>query len=238
MKSAKMDEFKTACGFDPVDSIGSIAMGVKTSSDDPDGVLVVHGFDKAKINGCFDKVKEEMAKEGTTLTRDGEIITSTNKNGGPTVMTFVNSNTLVVQMGKGANKDTLAAVTSGSKGVKSSQAFSDMYGKTKPSTLRFFVNGSMKQLESVSGTMGVGKFTAAFGSLNVTDGLSLDAFLRMDNAENATKTAATMQSQVGMIKSMVTKAEVTSSDKDVRFDVGVSAQQLQSLMSMSGMMGR
>jgi len=49
-------QFKERCGFDPMTSVKRITMGMKgLGGDKPDGIVVLHGLDKAKAMACVDK---------------------------------------------------------------------------------------------------------------------------------------------------------------------------------------
>jgi len=63
---SNLADFKALCGFDPMDSFKSMAMGMKNlgGGGTPDGAIVVHGPDKAKMMACFDKSKADAAKKG------------------------------------------------------------------------------------------------------------------------------------------------------------------------------
>ncbi len=229
-KDDKFAQFKAKCGMDPIAELTSISFGM-TGSDDPQGVVIVHGMDKAKSLACLEKTKAEMEAQGSKYSIDGEVITVSSKDGKPSVMTFIDANTAVLEMGPGVNKATLAAVLTGTAGVKSSAAFMDLYGKTKAATVRFLVNGNMKQLQS--NPLGV-KPKAVFGSLDVTDGLGLIVGARLNSDAEATQLAATMNSQVAQAKAFVTKADVTADGSDVRLDVAMSSEQMTALAGMAG----
>src|ERR1041385_6549253 len=89
-------EFKAACGFDPMEAVKSVSMGLKgVGNDVPDGAIVVHGLDKAKSMACLDKAKAEAAKQGSEITVDGDVFTVKDKNGQTTAWTFTGSDTLL-----------------------------------------------------------------------------------------------------------------------------------------------
>ncbi len=229
-KEGKFAEFKAKCGMDPVAEMTSISIGM-TGSDDPQGVVIVHGMDKAKSMACLEKSKAEMEAEGSKYTVDGEIITVTAKEGKTSVMTFIDADSAVLQIGPAVNKDTLAAVLAGTAGVKSSAAFMDLYGKTKAGTVRFLVNGNMKQLQD--NPMGI-KPKAVFGSIDITDGLGVFVAARLNSDAEATQLAATINGQVAQAKAFVTKADVTADGSDVRVDVAMSSEQMTALAGMAG----
>src|SRR5262245_48187077 len=64
-------EFKAACGFDPIEQIKSVSLGMKgvdSGGKTPEGAVVIHGLDKAKSMACIDKAKAEAAKKGSDIT--------------------------------------------------------------------------------------------------------------------------------------------------------------------------
>jgi len=229
-KDGKFAQFKAKCGMDPVADLTSIAMGVTASNDEPAGVIVVHGLDKTKSMECLEKTKAETEAEGSKMSVDGNFVTVTTKDNKTTVFTFVDGNTAVMQMGPAVSKDTLTAVLSGSAGVKSSAAFMDLYNKTNAGTVRFLVNGNMKQLQALP----TKKPKAIFGSLDVTDGLGLIVGARFSSDAEATEIAGLIKSQTAQAAAFVTKADVTSDGSDVRLDVAMSSAQLTQLASMAG----
>ena len=75
--AGQLAEFKADCGFDPIESIKSIAIGMKNigGGGEPDGAVVIHGPDKAKVMACVDKEKDKA--EGRRAPRssvDGDVV--------------------------------------------------------------------------------------------------------------------------------------------------------------------
>jgi hypothetical protein len=238
---AKLNEFKAKCGFD-FTAIKSVALGMKASGDKPEGVIVMHGLDKAKAWDCADKMKDEMAKDGSEFTRDGDVALVKDKKGETMALTFVNNSTAVAVLGDKANAAGVKAVTAGNSGLKTSQQFTDMFGKVKSSdTLWMLVNG--KLLEK-GASMGL-KANAVYGSINVTDGLTLDMRLRTPTPEDATAAATMFKAQSQGAAQMFDKIDVTNDGNEVRFAVVLSGpkleamiKQFQGLLGAFGGMGR
>jgi len=241
--SGKLAEFKTACGFDPMEAFKSMTMGMKNlSGGKPDGVVVIHGPEKARLMACMEKYKSEAAKEGNEVTVDGDVVLVKDRNGQPSAFTFVSDTTMIGVIGANATKDGLAAAAKGGSTLKTSQAFVDMYSKinTKDS-LWVLVNGNSGLLDKAS-SVGV-KPKAAFGSLNVTDGLALDARVRLGSADEATSLVSLLKSQTDnpQVKGMFDKLDVSADGVDAHVSVAMSNQKLQALAGMlggvAGMMG-
>src|SRR6185503_20751295 len=87
-------------------------------------------------------------------------------------------------MGPAASKDTLKAAASGTNGLKSSATFTEMYSKinTKES-LWFLVNGNAPFMQKAA--LPGAKPKAIFGSLNITDGLTVNVRLRMASPDES-----------------------------------------------------
>ncbi|MGN6104839.1 MAG: hypothetical protein ACTHU0_07040 [Kofleriaceae bacterium] len=234
----QLAEFKTSCGFDPLEAIKSVSVGMKNATaEKPDGVIVLHGPDKSKVLGCFDKMKDKAAAEGTIVTRDGDVVTMKKDDDGLVVFTFVNDNTAVAVVGATASVDTLKAATAGNSALKTSGAFVDMYSKIKTGdSLWLLMNGNSKVFEQAA-RMGI-KPKAVFGSVNVTSGLSLDLRMRLDSADQATQMATGFKGQAAALTSMVDKLDIAADGPDVKFYVSLSEQKLATLVQQfGGMLG-
>jgi hypothetical protein len=235
-------EFKAACGFDPMEQIKSVSLGMKGidagGSKTPDGAVVIHGLDKAKSMACLDKAKAEAAKKGSEITVDGDVFTVKDK-GNLTAWTFVNNDTLLGVIGSTASKDTVLAAAKGTSTLKTSQTFVEMYSKinTKES-LWLLVNGNAPFMSKLAQS-GM-KVKAIFGSLNITDGLTVDGRVRFGTADEATQFANMAKGQINnpQVKQMFDKLEVTNDGADAKISVAMSNQKLQQLAGMmAGMMG-
>lgn len=230
----KLGKFKDTCGFDPISAVTSISMGVKgVGQDKPDGVFVVHGPEKSKVMGCLDKVKAEAEKEGTTITIDGDIVTFKGKDGDPLAFTYVNDSTVVGVVGTQATPDGVKKAAAGGSALKTSPAFVEMYGKIKSQdSLWMLMNGNSKAFDQAAG-LGF-RPKAVFGSVNVTDGLTLDMNVRLESPEKATQFAGMMKQQAGQLAPMVDKLDINSDAADVKVAVAMSSQKLDALIQQFG----
>jgi hypothetical protein len=234
---ARLKEFKDACGLDPMTAVKSVSVGMKMSGAQQEATIVVHGVDKAKAWACLDnpKIKAEMAKEGGTFTRDGEVGLFKDPKGQQMAMTFVNDSTAILVVGEAVTAATAKAAAAGGSALKTSASFTEMYNKVKTTdTLWFFVNGGSALLDKIPGA----KPRALFGSVNVSDGLSVDLRARFDSPGAASELAKTLSTQVkqardaGMVD--VDKAEVTAEGSDLKVDAVVSSAKLKELMNKFG----
>lgn len=238
--SGGLAEMKAACGFDPFDTIKSVAIGIKgMGGSTPDGVFVVRGPNKSSVMGCTGKLKEEAAKNGSEVTVDGDVVTVKDKSGTNTAMTFVNDTTMIGVVGAQATKDGLMAAAKGGTALKSSASFMEMYSKIKPSqSLWLLINGNSPAL-SKAGTMGV-KPKAVFGSVHITDGLAVDLRARLGTPDEATQLVNMAKGQTGnpQVKAMFDTLDVTADGSDAKLSVVMSGQKLHALIGMvGGMLG-
>ncbi|MDB4955958.1 MAG: hypothetical protein JWO36_3527 [Myxococcales bacterium] len=232
-------EFKAACGFDPMEAVKSVSLGMKELDKKPNGAIVVHGPEKAKVMACLDKAKAEAVKKGTEITIDGNVFLVKDKAGETSAFTFVNDTTLLGTMGSAGTKDGVLAAAKGTSALKTSQTFVEMYSKinTKES-LWMLMNGNSPMFSKM-GAMGV-KPKAIFGSINLTDGLTVDMRMRLATPDEATSFVNMIKPQITnpQVKQMVDKLDVGTDGTDVKFSLGMSSQKLQSLVGMlGGMMG-
>ena len=237
--STKLTEFKTACGFDPMDAFKSMTLGMKNVGDkggQPDGVVVIKGPEKSKMMSCMDKYKAEAAKDGQEITVDGDVVLiKDTKNNGNAAMTFANDTTMVVTMGAAGTKDGVKAALKGGNGLKSSQTFNDMFSKINAGdSMWFLVNGNSPLLEKGGGMLGKPK--AIFGSINVTDGLAADVHVKSATADEAKSLVDLAKSATDnpQIKQMVDKIDISNNGDDAHFVAAMSNQKLQALMQMAG----
>ncbi len=233
-----LEKFKAACGFDPMQTITSLSAGVKGIGDtaQPTGAFVVHGLDKAKTMGCMDKAKEEAKKDGSEVTIDGDIVLVKDAKGTNVGFTFTNDSTLLAVLGPAATKEGVAEAAAGKGTLATSATFTEMYSKINTQdSLWMLMNGNSKAFDKMP--MGV-KMKALFGSLNVTDGLSLDVRARLDSADKAAELANMGKMQAQQAAKMFDKLDISNDGADVHVQVGLSQQKLQALVQQfGGMLG-
>lgn len=236
----ELKDFKTACGVDPMTEITGVSLGMKGIGGDakPDGVIVVHGLSKAKITAksCLDKLKAEAAKDGGSVTQDGDVYLNKDSDGTTAAM-FIDDNTLLLTGGTLGTKDAIMAAAKGTSALKTSPAFTDIFKKVNTNQSMWFVmNGNSPALADLA-AMGM-KPKALYGSLNVTDGLSLDAGARFNTPDEAKNIAdmAKKYTDNPQIKGMVDKLDVKADGTDLSASVSLSKAKLDALKSQFGML--
>lgn len=235
-------KFKDACGFDPITTIQSVSAGVKNVGDtganaQPTGAFVVHGLEKAKVMGCLDKAKEEAKKDGSEITVDGDVVLVKDAKGTNVGFTFTNDTTLLAVIGAQATKAGITEAAAGKSTLATSPTFTDMYSKVNSGdTVWMLMNGNSKAFDKMP--IPGAKLKAVFGSLNVTDGLSLDMRARFDSPDKAAELANMGKMQAAQAQKMFDKLDISADGADVHVQVGLSQQKLQELIKQfGGMLG-
>jgi hypothetical protein len=228
-----MATFKERCGFDPMTTVTKMSVGMKgLGGDAPDGVMVLHGLDKAKAMDCVDKWKDEAAKEKITITKDGDVILAKDDGGDGAGMTFIDGGRMLVVVGKNVDTAAVKKAAQGGSTLSTSPAFVEMHGKiNKDQSAWFLANGNSKIFEDAQ-QLGL-RPKAVFGSVNVTDGLSADVRARLDSADQATQTVANFQGQVKAMAGMFDKLDMTADGADVKLSAAASVPKLQSLFKLA-----
>jgi hypothetical protein len=238
---AGIQKFKALCGFDPLAELKSVAVGMKgLGGNDVSGAIVVHGFDRKKSMACFDKDIGDAEKDGSKVKIDGDVVLITDKSGKKIGFTFVNDDTALAVIGPDAEtKDKIKAIAGGGTALKTSAAFVELYNKLATSeSLWMVINGNAPMFQKTPMPF---KLKAVYGSLNITDGLTVDLRLRLGSADEATNIVSTYKGQLEnpQMKGMFQKLQMTSEGADVKVAVAMSSQQLQQLAQMMmGMIGQ
>jgi hypothetical protein len=231
-----LQKFKTLCGFDPLASLQSLALGFRDiNAPNPTGMVVLHGFDRAKSMTCFDNDGvAEVQKDGTKVVIDGGFVMITDTSGKQVGFTFVDDKTAVAVIGPdGGSKESIEHATTGARGLATSSAFVEMYSQlNKRDSLWFLVRGGA--LASAA-AMGI-KPKAAFGSLNVTDGLTLDARVRLNTPDETKNLVSMAETQIAnpQVKAFFDQLDVTAEGVDARFVVAMSEAKIATLVGMLG----
>ena len=238
-----IQKFKALCGFDPLETLKSVAVGLKgLGGDAPTGAIVVHGFDKSKSMSCFDKEGvSDIEKDGSKVTIDGDVVMITDKSGKQFGFTFVNDTTALAVIGPdAATKEGIKKVAAGGGALKTSPAFVEMFQKISTGDSMWMVMNGSSPMFNKAAAMGM-KFKAMYGSVNVTDGLTVDLRFRFNTPDEAAQLVTMTKGQINnaQVKAMFDKIDVTSDGADAKFTVAMSAEKLKALAGMvGGMMGQ
>lgn len=233
---ASIEKIKTKCGFDPMTAVTNLTLGLRElASRKGDGVIVVHGLEKAKAMSCVDQMKDELAQEKVEVTKDGDVLLVKGDRPDETsAITFVDDKTALVVIGPKATKAGVLEAAQGKSALTTSKEFTDMYGRVKTSdTIWMLVNGSAEPVANMLSKLDV-KTKAVFGSINMTDGLAIDMRMRVESAEQAETVAKLIGSQVAPFEQMADKLDIKNDGTDVRTQINISAEKLRTLQGMLG----
>jgi hypothetical protein len=236
-----LDKFRDLCGFDPLQSLQTLAVGMRMGADgdDPTGTVVVHGYSRKQALGCFDKNGiSEAEKDGSKVAIDGDVVMITDKSGKQLGFTFVDDTTAIAVIGPdAATKASIERVASGEgQGLDTSPSFQDLYGKVNThDSIWMLINAQTPAFQKAS-AMGV-HMKAVFGSINVTDGLTVDLHMRVGSPDEATSFVSMAKGQLAsspQIQQFVDKLDITSTAADVNVAVAMGEQKL---MTIAGLLG-
>src|SRR6185436_11851908 len=141
---------KTKCQLDPMAVATRLTAGVKLANKrNLDGVVVVHGIEKAKALPCLDQVKEQLAAEHVEVTKDGDVVMLKGERG-ELALTFTGDSTVLVVMGGKANKEGVMEAAQAKSALKSSKEFADMYSRIQTGhTIWYLVRGDADVLANL-----------------------------------------------------------------------------------------
>ena len=233
----ELQEFKAACGYDPLATLRTLTMGARiTSAESPEGVFVVRGLDRDKTLACLPRA---FAKDGVRISSDGGVITLPARGTGdfPKVMAFVDASTAVFATGAQATRAQLEAALASGAPLRKSRAFAELWSGLDPKqTMWVVMNGSSKAFDGFA-QLGA-RPKAIIGSLSLANGLSASGRVRFASPDQATQYAAMVQAQLGMVRPMVEEIEVAADGADLTLRLAMTVPQLESLFAMlGGMLG-
>lgn len=236
---AMIEKVKTKCGFDPMTAVSSITLGMKAGGGNGEGVVVVHGLEKAKALPCVDLLKDEAAEQKAEITKDGDVVLiKGDRPEASAAVSFVDDKTAIVAFGPKGNKAGVLEVAQGKSTLSSSKEFVDMYRRVKTGdTVWLLVNTGAEVVADALSKLNI-KSKALFGSVNVTDGVALDLRLRVDSDEQAADLAKGLESQAAGFAQFAEKVEIDSEKSDVRMKISLTQEKLQMLMRFAGPMLR
>jgi hypothetical protein len=231
--------FQDLCGFDPIATIRTVALGVKeVGSQAPSGVFVLRGIDRNAVMTCYHRHEVQSRKahksSGTMIDRGVVLLPPDTSGESPIAFAFADDSTLVVLSGPSASTQAMLDTLEAGSPLRASDAFNALLGITDTAdALWLVVNGSAKMLDTFA-LFNV-KPRALTGSLDLHDGLIGDFRLRLDAADEAARLAAMLQQQasgVPQLQAMLQRLDITSDGADLVVGLGLTEQQAESIASM------
>lgn len=236
--AAKLDEFKQKCGIDPLAVVKSASIGLKDTPSGKEGVIVVHGPDKAKFAACAEKMKADKDAK-VEITQDGDATILKPKTGGVAVaFQFTSDTDAVVAIGSKANAAGLKAIIGGT-GLAASNTFVEMYNRLDTEkSLWMLMNGKNPAFKPLA--MAGIKPSHVYGVVDASDGIKLELRMRLASQDQATQSATMMKTQLGPAAGMLKmdKLDVVADGQDLKFVMVVSKANLGPMLSaMQGLAG-
>jgi len=234
-----LDKFREVCGFDPLSSLKTVAMGLSHLGEaEPVGRVVLHGYDRKRSMTCFDKQVGNAAQDGSKIEIDGEVARVTDKDGKHVAFTFVDDATALVIVGpEAAQLARVQAIAAGEGGgLDGSAGFQELYSKidTHQSVWMLF-NGNSPTFQKTT-QLGF-HMKAFFGSIHVTAGLAADVRVRVSSPDEASSFAATAQGQISQLKQYFDKLDVTAEAADIHVAAAMTSEQIATLLQLLGGLG-
>ena len=242
MAQGEMAEFKTACGFDPFMQLQSVVAGGDPSTEEI--VIVARGVERSQIKSCGEKM---AAKEGKKLTvADEGNLTHYQVDNESVWATWLDGSTVVFAPEK--DKDYVTKRAAGDAGLAE--------GAEVMSLLKNVDTNATLYLAASSDAMGANPAAAMmpgakgfFASLNLGEGLDIDAGVRFDTPDNAKNFTAMVQQQMSMAKGQqvppemaglvkaIEKAVVKQNGNDMVVQLKLTNDDLKQLGSVMQQMG-
>lgn len=229
----QLSAFKQVCGFDPMTTIHGVTLGIKNlKAAKPEGVMVIHGLDRPQLMGCMAKSAEHH--DGTVVIEDGIVVVGTKAEGNQVAFAFVDASTAVAVVGPAVGKLQLQGVLAAGVPLRTSAAFTSLVKLVDlEGSLWTVLNGSSGVFDGAASGLGV-RPTMMLGSVTLASGLALNLRLRVDSASQAQQFQTMISGQLGSVRGMFDKVDVTTDAADVVFAVGMTEAQLTSIIQLAG----
>ncbi len=238
---ARIAEFQQKCGFDPMTAVKRVSIGLKNADGrNPEGIVLVHGLQKAKAMACLDKQKDEFAKEKVEVTVQGDVVLMKQEGEVPVGVTFIKDTTALVVIGPEAQTaDGVKKAAAGGSELAKSAKFTELHKKLAGGkSIWFVMNGATPILAKGLGQLNIAA-EAVFGTVHVTDKLAADVRLRLPSADEAASTATKIKDGIGeTVAGFVEKIEFGNDGRDMKVTATATKDNLNTLSSLFGMGSR
>lgn len=230
-------DIKAACGIDPTKQVGMGLVGIKmTSAKSGEFAGAFTGLDKATLVPCFEKARAEIEKNGFTLKVDGNFVFLTKGTDNHMGLTVTDDHIAMVRFSTSAAVDKpmlekMAAAKTGD-GLTGSKEFMGMVNATNTkATIWGLANGGSPLLSRLPA-----KFKAAFGSIDITDGVVVDGRMRMNSPDEAKKVTQMFSSQLSSMTQMglAETASMTPDGADIKISVILNKKNVETVKNMVG----
>ena len=232
-----LQKFQAQCGFDLLDSLGSVSIGLKNlgSDDDVSGVIVIHGFDKAKSMSCFDKQRlADLGDGDARLTIDGDVI-MVGSGHDSAAFTFIDATTALVVLGPAAaTRQSVEQVAAGGGTLATTSAFAETLQYVNTDDSLWLMLADSSPIVKTANEQ-IAKYTpiqvgTTYIALDVTDSLALDAGFRLGSPATVAALATAIQAKLATysVAQYFDQLDVAADGSDLIVSVAMSGDQLLS----------
>jgi RNA polymerase sigma factor (sigma-70 family) len=225
--------FAAECGFDPLTSLTSVTVGVKSVEHESEsGSIVIHGLPKAETMACVAKVS---AKDDTLVRMDGDVLLTVHHGDPVSALTFLDDSTALLVFGADATKDGITRIASG-RGGSGAAGYSDLIREINTddpiwlaagddSTMLAQLNRELAEFTSI-------RLHGVYGSIDVTDGLVLNAGARTGSPEMVAKLVSQIQHRLdplvasGEVGKQFEQLDINADGSDVIVSIAMTTSQL------------
>lgn len=185
----KYASYVSACGLDPVETVSSIMIGTRMDSDNKDYLIAIAGVDKNQLQTCLEGIGKLAGKE-VKVENNGNLTTLVNSKGKPMDIAWADEKTMLFapQM----PREQLLARASGKDGITGDALMKELLGKvdTKAS---IWMAGTPKMDDDDDVPIEV---KGMYVSLDLSQGLGLNAGIRLADAAAAKAGVAKLQAEI------------------------------------------
>jgi hypothetical protein len=220
---------KDKCGFDPTQKVDQVVIALKGEQGEA-VTVVAQGLTKAELGGCLEKFAAE--KGGKVITDGNVMVVEKADSDKPMTLLWLDDKTVMMaKRGEGdGGKEVLQALAAGKDTLTSSKAFMDVINNVNTGASVWFVSNGKSPMAAKVPT----KFLAAYGTVQVKDGLDIDMAMRFETEAEAKQLADMAQGQVGQLKSspfggMIGEIKIEAKGKDVAFKTSMTAAQIDQI---------
>ncbi len=238
--SNDLADFEEACGFDPMDKVESVQIGINSAKED-EIIVIAKGLEREVLNKCTKAMAEkegekvEIVEEGnfTIVTGDGET----------TTLMWLDGTTILMAP-KNNDKEYLQARFDGKDSLKDNAAFAAVAAKAKQSQPVWFA-GLLRDGSPATSTMGaMGDAPKTFyGSVGVTSGINFNLGVGYADEKTATETLNMVKPMLGMAKGqlgpaadLVDKLKMATSGADLTVALELTDADIEKLKALAGPM--
>jgi len=222
-------QLRTACGFDPMQTVERISVGLSMPERDViTGVVVVRGVGAGML-GCVRSRFGKTSQAGTVSDDKGVLILGRPDDREKSAWTLIGS-TLIVQIDPHVSHDTMQAVLASGSPLRTSHAFMDLYGRLeRGASVWGVINGKTKLLDEAAGA-GMRPVTV-MGTLAMSDRIVIAGRAVFADDATAGKVDTLLKTSLAQIGKFTEHAESRQEGAQVIVGLSVSGAQLQTLLA-------